>query len=154
MSVPYSKQFGVTLALTLGAEDVHTDSFTSTVVRRHVLGLGGEWSRPLGDAMRLGVGIRGGAVAFLRDTLSRSPDAQALPSRTSVRPFVGPELRAAWRFTPLVSIVIALGLDIVPDALRVSYIVDGITYDAYSFWSLEPRFMVGCELGASVPGGR
>jgi hypothetical protein len=137
------------VAAVFGLRSQVVDSFATIELTRHAIALWSEIGVFSSPETTIAVGAQAGLTLFTRSTLSTSPSALPTLSRNTWIPFVGPELRLAFRPAFVAGrggVSLAAGCDLIPQAPVFGYDVAGSFSPARSLWKVEPRAAVQIEL--------
>jgi hypothetical protein len=148
------RRFEIGAAFRLGSPTQHDDPFATVQLLQHSGVLVAGFAFPISSQLRLCACFEAGLTAVQRTTLAAAPGAVPAPSRWTLSPLFGPELRLGWR-TRIASVWtlgagLALGADVIPNAPVVGYGIGPerefvVTRDP---WYVQPRGQLTLELGA------
>lgn len=143
-------RFELGAALTLGEQDVRTDSFASLLLRRHTLGAFAGWRFELAERLSAITDLHAGVALFFRSTRPVSPKAVPLASRTIANAFVGPEVRMAWTPGPSwLRLSLGIGADVVFAPPATSYEnLRGERVGTLALWPVQPYVTASLEMWA------
>jgi hypothetical protein len=134
-------------------EATERDAHGTIQLRRQALGVRAGKGWDVTPHSRLRLGLRAGALLYDRSAGELAQDVDANADHVSVSPLLGAELAADWApgRGPL-AFTFVLGLDWVPAAPRIGYVVEGVFEPSFELWRLQPLAAIGVDfLGERGP---